>query len=67
MNNKYDGLRRPEQYWEAMLDSGAEREIILMLLKKIDQLNERVYEAEARAEDAYQEMVRLEAAMRQRD
>ena len=67
MNNKYDGLRKPEQYWKAMLDSGAEREIILMLLKKIDQLNERVYEAEARAEDAYQEMVRLEAAMRQRD
>jgi len=33
--------------------------MILTLFSKIDALNERVYEASVRAEDAYQEMGRL--------
>ena len=61
MNSKYDMIRDPENYWDSLLDTVSERELILMLIKKIDQLNDRVYEAQVRAEDAYQEMARIQS------
>lgn len=63
MNKKYAGMIQPGCYWERLLPADAPleayRELVLALLGKIDELNERVYEASVRAEDAYQEMLRL--------
>lgn len=60
MRSDYRSITKPDEYWNGMLqtDSG-QKEIILMLLDKIDRLNDRVYEAQVRAEDAYNEMMRL--------
>lgn len=62
MNSKYDAIVRPERYWESASETEQDvRSLLLMLIKKVDQLNERVYEAQVRSEDAYQEVVRLHA------
>lgn len=62
MNSKYDAIVRPERYWESASETEQDvRSLLLMLIKKVDQLNERVYEAQVRSEDAYQEMLRLRA------
>ncbi len=63
MNRKYEAIIRTREYWEKALPEGVNtgeyREMILVLFNKIDTLNERVYEASVRAEDAYQEIGRL--------
>lgn len=68
MNKKYASVICSEEYWkEAVLKDlspQACKNIIWILLEKIDALNERVYEAAVRAEDAYQEVERLRAEYR---
>lgn len=64
MKSNYNGIIKAECYWNDFLnDDDKIRDILLMLTDKVDKLNERVYEANARAEDAYNEMLRLRAEL----
>lgn len=65
MKEKYESMLRSDGYRESLAGTVSDREMIAMLLRKIDQLNERVYEASVRAEDAYQEMLRLRDELKQ--
>lgn len=65
MKEKYEGMLRSDEYRESLAGTVSDREMIAMLLRKIDQLNERVYEASVRAEDAYLEMLRLRDELKQ--
>lgn len=64
MKSNYNGIIKSERYWNDFLkDDDKIRELLLMLTEKVDKLNERVYEANVRAEDAYNEMLRLRAEL----
>ncbi len=64
MKSKYNGIIKADRYWNDFLsDDDKIRDLLLMLTDKVDKLNERVYEANARAEDAYNEMLRLRAEL----
>ena len=64
MRSDYSKIVLPQKYWEKLLQSDDDTKIVLlMLIDKIDKLNERVYEANVRAEDAYNEVIRLRAEL----
>ncbi len=67
MRSNYNGIVHPENYWQDYLESDDNiRTLLITLMDKVDKLNERVYEANVRAEDAYNEMLRLRAELLQK-
>ena len=67
MRAKYESLIQSEEYWKKLMESPEEFERLLPeLFAKIEQLNERVYEANVHAEDAYLEIERLRGELYQK-